>query len=158
MRYNNMVVHKNCISERKFDNYMTEQIRSRNQVFLAKRPPPIVAPSIQEFYTNVKDYRKLKFFIQGKWIQFYRASINKFYKTQDIDNDAYSQICDEIVDLEEILRVLAKPRTTWKRSSTDVTNFSAYGMWMESKPGHHSICTKLLPSSKFSEITKEKPY
>lgn len=112
------------------------------------RPPRSTLISVlKELYANARKLRDFKVFVSCKWIPFNRTSINMFYNLLDIDDDQYSRLHEKGVDPNEIIRILDKLDTTWKRSEIDVINFSSSGMTMRCKARCHFIPSKLISSN-----------
>ncbi|XP_022845662.1 uncharacterized protein LOC111368573 isoform X1 [Olea europaea var. sylvestris] len=155
-RYKQNVIHRNCIPERGLENFLPDKIHSLGWEKFTEQPTAVSIPLVKEFYVNANEHENFKVFVWAFWIKFGSFSINRFYHTQDIPNDDYSRLRDEGVDLDEIIRTIARLGAEWKRSASDVTHFPSFGLIPNCKIWHHFTSSKLIPSSNTSEVTKER--
>ena len=99
-----------------------------------------------------------KVFVRGKWVPFDRTTINNYYWLNNVDDEEYQAILDsDNTNWDAIKAELCKVQVPWKRyANGGLKSFAGRAMTKTSKIWHYFVCAKLLPTTNFSVVSKER--
>ena len=160
-RYVASVVKKRAIQERGLYVTMDSvsyQVKKRKWEELVKHPEAAIVPVVREFYANMEEHRNFQVFMRGKIVPFDRTTINKYYNLPNIDNDGYEHMLQGSINWETIMNALCPGTITrWNLTqSRAIKTFPGKNMSKSSKAWHYFVCSKFMPTTNFSAVSKDR--
>ena len=139
-------------------NSIAKQMEKRKWEELVKHIKAAVVPIVREFYANMEEHKNFRIFVRGKWVAFDRTTINRYYNLPNINNDEYEHMSKGEVNWETIMNALCPGTTTrWVMTQSDaVKSFSGQNMSRSSKAWHYFMCSKFMPITNFSAVSKDR--
>ena len=97
--YHDSLSNRTFVLERGFPNcnaYFNFTIPEKGWTRLCEHPPPGIAPVVREFHSNLRFRVDSIVYVQGKWVDFNIAAINRFYNLVDDDSEAYKALFQNV--------------------------------------------------------------
>ena len=68
---------------------------------------------MEEFYANLCYTTGNRVFLSGRQVDFSFATINSFYQTLEVENDAFTRMLNSEVNWKEVLETIGHPGSHW---------------------------------------------
>ena len=140
------------------DKEVKQTIEDNKWNLLCEHPDPAVVSVFRELYANGMERDEYNIFVKGKWVPFDWTTINNYYGLDNVEDEEYHAILDnDATNWDAIRDELCKVSVPWKRyTNGGLKSFASQAMTRTSKIWHYFVCAKLLPTTNFNDVVKNK--
>ena len=150
-----------CIRERGFDIRNGELppgimnvIRDRGWEKFCSEPAAGFTTLVHEFFANARKCTRNRTKVRGCEIKFDAETINNHFGIPTLNSDQQQDLPDR--DPQEILEALCDGPARWTIKQNTESAFEARYLANYTKVWFHFVCSRLIPSTHISEVTKDR--
>ena len=162
-RYKSSFAARNLIPERglrpsKNDGELVTMISGRQWINFTKPPGSAIVSVVREFYANANAEGEAVAQVRGRLVAFGSQAINDLFAAPNYEGKDYLEPGLRSYDLEDIIRRLCRPGTTWKKNdyTGEKTSFPSSALSRYGKAWFSFICANMIPTRHLSDVTKDR--
>lgn len=140
------------------DGQMMAMILEKKCVHFIKQPEAAIISVVREFYANVNPEGSATAQVRGYEVAFDSKTINELFAMPNYDGKDYLEPGLGSYDLDDIVKRLCKPGTTWVTNeyTGEKTSFPHQTLSRYGKVWYNFICSNMMPIRHHSDFTKER--